>query len=222
MFHKTGPIVFFAMEHLGVVDEEELDHVCSERETALDRPLHQWEREIIHHHLRNESLKAVSREERLHIPGFDKVICFSFGSHLLDLLIVKEITAVRNRFKVLKRRPDFDDMILPARKVARTEAERKAKSRSGRTPEQVDKERADNRVNMVTNRAGGLAESRKRDVRAGKRKYQGSSVYSGDALRNSEILEGSFIVNQLKCTHPNCIPARRSSLGPPPGGRHRT
>ena len=40
------------MEHLGVVDEEELDHVCSERETALDRPLHQWEREIIHHHLR--------------------------------------------------------------------------------------------------------------------------------------------------------------------------
>ena len=88
------------MEHLGVVDEEELDHVCSERETALDRPLHQWEREIIHHHLRNESLKAVSREERLHIPGFDKVICFSFGSHLLDLLIVKEITAVRNRFNV--------------------------------------------------------------------------------------------------------------------------
>ena len=117
MFHKTDPIVFFAMEHLGVVDEEELDHVCSERETALDRPLHQWEREIIHHHLRNESLKAVSREERLHIPGFDKVICFSFGSHLLDLLIVKEIKAVRNRFDVLKRRPDFDDMILPARKL---------------------------------------------------------------------------------------------------------
>ena len=26
------------MENLGVVDEEELDHVCSERETALDRP----------------------------------------------------------------------------------------------------------------------------------------------------------------------------------------
>ena len=85
------------MENLGVVDEEELDHVCSERETALDRPLHQWEREIIHHHLRNESLKAVSREERIHIPGFDKVICSCFGSHLLDLLIVKEITAVRNR-----------------------------------------------------------------------------------------------------------------------------
>ena len=101
-------------------------------------------------------------------------------------------------------------------------AEREARRRSGRTPEQVDKERANSRVGMAAHRAGGLAESRARDVRAGKRKYQGSSVYSGDALRNSEILEGSFIVNQLKCTHPNCIPARRSSLGPPPGGRHRT
>ena len=67
------------MEHLGAVDEEELEHVCSERETALDRPLHHWEREIIHLQLRNESLKAVSREERLHIPGFDKVICSSLG-----------------------------------------------------------------------------------------------------------------------------------------------
>ena len=77
-----------------MVDEEELDHVCSERETALDRPLHQWEREIIHHHLRNESLKAVSREERIHIPGFDKVICSCFGSYLLDLLIVQEISVI--------------------------------------------------------------------------------------------------------------------------------
>ena len=89
------------------------------------------------------------------------------------MTIIKEITAVRNRFNVLKRRPDFDEMILPARKLARTGAERKAKSRSGQTPEQVDKERADNRVAMVTHCAGGLAESRKRDVRAGKSKYQG-------------------------------------------------
>ena len=122
------------MAHLGAVDEEELDVVCSERETVLNRRLHHWEREVIQLQLRNENLKAVSREERLHIPGFDKVVCSSFCSHLLDLLIVKEITA----------------------------------------------------------------------------------------LRNSEILEGSFIVDPLKCTHPNCILARQSSLGPPPGGRHRT
>ena len=152
------------MEHLGAVDEEELEHVCSERETALDRPLHHWEREALHLHLRNESLKAVSREERLLTPGFDKVICSCFGSHLLDLLIVKEITAVRNRFNVLKRRPDFDEMILPAKKVARTGAERKAKSRSGRTPEQIEKEREEERVRLVDKRAGGLDESRKREM----------------------------------------------------------
>ena len=40
------------------------------------------------------------------------------------MTIIKEITAVRNRFNVLKRRPDFDEMILPARKVARSRAER--------------------------------------------------------------------------------------------------
>ena len=107
-----------------MVDEEELKRVCSERETILDRPLHPWEREALHLHLRNESLKAVSREERLLTPGFDKVICSSFGSYLLDLLIVKEIKAVRNRFDVLKRRPDFDETILPPRKVARSGAER--------------------------------------------------------------------------------------------------
>ena len=190
-----------------MVDEEELKRVCSERETILDRPLHPWEREALHLHLRNESLKAVSREERLLTPGFDKVICSCFGSHLLDLLILKEITAVRNRFKVLKRRPDFDEMILPAKKVARTGAERQAKRRSGRTPEQVDKERADSRVREVTHRAGRLAESRERDFRAGKRKYQGSSVYSGDALRNSEILEGSFIVDQLGDGTPDSLGA---------------
>ena len=195
------------MAHLGVVDEEELDVVCSERETVLNRRLHHWEREVIQLQLRNENLKAVSREERLHIPGFDKVVCSSFCSHLLDLLIVKEITAVRNRFNVLKRRPDFDEMILPAKKVARTGAERQARRRSGLTPEQVDKERADDRVAKVTHRAGGLAESRKRDVRAGKSKYQGSSVYSGDALRNSEILEGSFIVDQLGDGTPDSLGA---------------
>ena len=86
-------------------------------------------------------------------------------------------------------------------------AEREARRRSGLTPEQVDKERADNRVAKVTHRAGGLAESRKRDVRAGKSKYQGSSVYSGDALRNSEILEGSFIVDQLGDGTPDSLGA---------------
>ena len=64
----------------------------------------------------------------------------------------------------LKRMKDFDEMILPARKVARTGAERKAKSRSGRTPEQIEKEREEERVRLVDKRAGGLDESRKREM----------------------------------------------------------
>ena len=87
------------------------------------------------------------------------------------------------------------------------QASEEARRKSGRTPEQVDKERADIRVAWHAHRAGGLAESRKRDVRAGKRKYQGSSVYSGDALRNSEILEGSFIVDQLGDGTPDSLGA---------------
>ena len=31
-----------------------------------------------------------------------------------------------------------------------------------------------------------------------------------------------FMVFSLKCARPNCILARQSNLGPPPGGRHRT
>ena len=119
----------------------------------------------------------------------------------------KVSNAAGAKLRDLKRRKDFDEMILPARKVARTEAERKAKSRSGRTPEQVEKEREEDCVRWVDKHAGGLAESRKRDVEAGKRKYQGSSVYSGDALRNSEILEGSFIVDQLGDGTPDSLGA---------------
>ena len=106
-------------------------------------------------------------------------------------------SAVRNRFNVLKRRPDFDEMILPAKKVARTGAEREAKRRSGRTPEQVEKEREDHRVRKVAKRAGGLSQARKEDVRAGQRKNKDTEVFSGDALKTKEITEGNFIVEPL-------------------------
>ena len=96
---------------------------------------------------------------------------------------------------------------LTPKRPALSGAERQARRMSGRTPAQVDKERADKRVGMAALRAGGLSQSRKEDVRAGKSKYQGSSVYSGDALRNSEILEGSFIVDQLGDGTPDSLGA---------------
>ena len=66
-----------------------------------------------------------------------------------------------------------------------------------RSEEQVENENANARVGMVAHRAGGISDARRVDVRAGRKKNQGSSIYSGDALRNQEILDGTFIVDQL-------------------------
>jgi hypothetical protein len=52
-------------------------------------------------------------------------------------------------------------------------------------------------VRMVVGRAGGLTEERKADVRAGRKKNKATSVYSGDGLRNKEIFNGSFFIEQL-------------------------
>ena len=46
-------------------------------------------------------------------------------------------------------------------------------------------------------------------------------VFHGSRL----VFHGSRLVFNVfspECTRPNCILAQRSSLGPPPGGRHRT
>ncbi len=44
-------------------------------------------------------------------------------------------------------------------------AQREARRKEGRTPEQVQKERTDQRVSKVAQRAGGLSQARKEDVR---------------------------------------------------------
>ena len=86
---------------------------------------------------------------------------------------------------------------LTPKRPALSGAERQARRMSGRTPEQVDKERADKRVGMAALRAGGLSQSRKEDVRAGQRKNKDTVVFSGDALKTKEITEGNFIVEPL-------------------------
>ena len=110
---------------------------------------------------------------------------------------------------------DYDDRLL-IKPSAKSGAERKAKSRASRgkkrdpsgaerqarrkrawTSDQVDKERALQRVCMVAHRAGGLSQSRKEDVRAGQRKNKDTEVFSGDALKTKEITEGNFIVEPL-------------------------
>ena len=90
----------------------------------------------------------------------------------------------------------LQDPLLIIKKVpAQTPAQRREADRVRLgTPEQ----REAARVRMVVARAGGLSEDRKRDVEAGRIKNKKSSVYSGDALRNNEVFQGTFIIPALE------------------------
>ena len=69
-------LFFIVMAALGMVEEEEIQQVCSMRETILGRVLQDWERKVVSAHLQNEKLKAMNQEERSQIPNFGKVIFF--------------------------------------------------------------------------------------------------------------------------------------------------
>lgn len=91
---------------------------------------------------------------------------------------------------------DFDERLLIKLKV-KSDAQRQARRKEGRTMEQVEKDRSGQRVCMVAQRTGGLTDERRSDVRAGRKKNKGTSVFSGDALKTKEITEGSFLVEAL-------------------------
>ena len=101
------------------------------------------------------------------------------------------------RLRNLKRRRGFDNNILPPKRPALSGAEKEARRKERRTPKQVEKERIDQRVSKVSQRAGGLSVARKADVRAGRKNNKDTSVFSGDALKSKEIEEGTFIVEPL-------------------------
>ena len=116
----------------------------------------------------------------------------------------KRSTEEDAEFKKLQRKldnsrrdmEDFDVRLLfkpPPKSMAQRQAQRKEK----RTQEVVEKDRTNQRVCMVAQRAGGLSEARLADVRAGRRKNKSTGVYSGDALRNMEIEAGTFLVEPL-------------------------
>ena len=118
-------LLFTVMAGVAVaVKEEELQRVCSMQENTLGRLLKDWERELVAADLRKEKLKAFSREERAQIVDFDKVIFYMFASHKLHILMDKVMKSASNKINALKRRPDFDNNILPPRKIPRTQAER--------------------------------------------------------------------------------------------------
>ena len=74
-------LLFTVMAGVAAVEEEELQRVCAMQENTLGRLLKDWERKLLAADLRNEKLKALSREERAQIVDFDKVIFFMFASH---------------------------------------------------------------------------------------------------------------------------------------------
>ena len=101
-----------------------------------------------------------------------------------------------------------DPLFIIKKVPAQTPAQRREAARVRMaTPEQKEadrvrlgtpEQREAARVRMVVARAGGLSEDRKRDVEAGRIKNKKSSVYSGDALRNNEVFQGTFIIPALE------------------------
>ena len=91
---------------------------------------------------------------------------------------------------------DFDERLIVKLPV-KANAERESLRKKKRTEEQVEKDKTVQRVCMVVQRAGGLTEGRKADVRAGQKKNKDTSVFSGDALKTNEIAGGIFIVEPL-------------------------
>ena len=105
---------------------------------------------------------------------------------------------------------DFDERLIIKLPV-KADAERQYMRKKKRTEEQVEKDKTVQRVCKVAQRAGGLTEARMADLRAGQKKNKGSSVYSGDALRNQDILQGTFIVDQLSEGTPDSLGALGTS-----------
>ena len=94
-----------------------------------------------------------------------------------------------------------DPLLVVKKAPAKTPAQRKA------TPEQREadrvrlatpEQRVAARVRKVVARVGGLSEDRRNDVEAGRKKNKKTSVYSGDALRNHEVFEGTFLIPALE------------------------
>ena len=131
-----------------------------------------------------------------------------------DALLRRVQIKLKNRRRDMS---DYDDRLLikpkaksVAERVAETRAtrgrgkkrdpsgaERQARRKRARTSDQVEKEKEDERVRLVSKRAGGLSQARKEDVRAGRKKNKDTAVFSEDALKTKEITEGNFIVEPL-------------------------
>ena len=157
-------------------------------ERELDRQLSKEEHEFVDAQLQMrgiQSIKAANRsdEQSMRLKKLQNFINHAKKRLQDPLFIIKKVPA---QTPAQRREADRVRMATPEQK----EADR---VRLG-TPEQ----REAARVRIVVARAGGLSEDRKRDVEAGRIKNKKSSVYSGDALRNNEVFQGTFIIPALE------------------------
>ena len=157
-------------------------------ERELGRQLSKEEHEFVDAQLQMrgiQSIKAANRsdEQSMRLKKLQNFINHAKKRLQDPLLIIKKVPA---QTPAQRREADRVRMATPEQK----EADR---VRLG-TPEQSEAAR----VRMVVARAGGLSEDRKRDVEAGRIKNKKSSVYSGDALRNNEVFQGTFIIPALE------------------------
>ena len=157
-------------------------------EGELGRQLTKEEHEFVDAQLQMrgiQSIKAANRsdEQSMRFRKLQNFINHAKKRLQDPLFIIKKVPA---QTPAQRREADGVRMATPEQK----EADR---VRLG-TPEQ----REAARVRMVVARAGGLSEDRKRDVEAGRIKNKKSSVYSGDALRNNEVFQGTFIIPALE------------------------
>ena len=157
-------------------------------ERELDRQLTKEEHEFVDAQLQMrgiQSIKAANRsdEQSMRFRKLQNFINHAKKRLQDPLFIIKKVPA---QTPAQRREAARVRMATPEQK----EADR---VRLG-TPEQ----REAARVRIVVARAGGLSEDRKRDVEAGRIKNKKSSVYSGDALRNNEVFQGTFIIPALE------------------------
>ena len=160
-------------------------------ERELGRQLTKDEEEFVASQLEQkaiQSIKAAKRsdEQSMRLRKLQNFINHAKKQLQNPLLIIQKAPA---KTMAQKKASSRARMSTPER-----EAQKEATRVRMATPEQ----REAARVRMVVARAGGLSEDRKRDVEAGRIKNKKSSVYSGDALRNNEVFQGTFIIPALE------------------------
>ena len=176
-------------------------------ERELGRQLSKEEHEFVDAQLEKrgiQSIKAAKRsdEQSTRLKKLDNFINHAKKQLQDPLLVVKKAPA-----KTPAQRKATPEQREADRVRLATPEQREASRLRKATPEQMEATRlrmatADQmeatRVRMVGLRAGGLSENRRRDVEAGKKKNKKTSVYSGDALRNNEVFEGTFLIPALE------------------------